>query len=145
MTDSELAELISDALRNGITHPGNGREQKPKPIALPFGGTPTMPEPMKQLLNASTKLLGEAIIHLLKTKGKVEFINRDEAKVMRRAVGDMPARGPMTPVYCRCDVKHERPLTSLSVADPEQIVVDGPSLLRVLHGKAIECPHGAIT
>lgn len=144
MTDEDLAEMVSDALRNGITHPGNGREQKPKPIALPFGGTPTMPEPMKQLLDASTKLLGEAIIHLLKTKGGVEFIDRDEAKLMRRAVGDMPERGPMTPVYCRCDVKHERPLITLSVADPEQIVVDGPSLLRVLHAKTVECPHGAI-
>jgi len=141
MSNERIAQLISDRLVTGLTHPGDPETgAKPTQIALPFQTT-GQPEEMVNLIVGTTKLLGEALVHLIETEGGVELVDREEAKQMRIAVGQGPETPLATPVHCRCDADKVDPLMFLTITDPERIVIDGPTLIRGLSQREVACPH----
>lgn len=142
MANPEIAALIAEGLQKGFVHPGDPeRDIKPTPIVLPFKPSAGMPKEMGDLLSSTAKMLGECIVELIETKGASEIVPVAEAKTMRRAVSKAPKTSFASPVYCRCDTGRSNPLVSLTILDPEAIVVDGPALIRGMHARQVECPH----
>ena len=143
MTDRQvLISLIAQRLNTGLNHPGDPARNIPaRPIALPFGKTAGMSEEMSELVSNSVTMIAEAIVYLIETDGATELIPREEARAMRDAVSEGVPEGPFVPLLCRCDRKRERPLAMLTMNSTEAIIIDGPTLLRGLRKRKIECPH----
>lgn len=142
MPNQRIAALISAKLRDGLTHPGDpARDVPARPIALPFGKTAGMPKEMVDLVNTTTDLLAEAVVHLIETEGACELVPRDEAVTMRRAIGEGPPAALTLPVHCRCDRDLRDPLVLLKPPTNDRIVIDGPALLEGLRVRGVECPH----
>jgi len=141
-----LIDLIAQRLSTGLTHPGDRARNIPeRPIALPFGKTAGMPKEMADLVNGSVTMIAEAIVYLIETDGATELVPREEAQAMRDAVSEGVPEGPFVPLLCRCDRNRERPLAMLTMNSTEAIIIDGPTLLRGLHKRQIECPHEMVT
>jgi hypothetical protein len=143
MPNPDMAELIAQKLRTGLTHPGYpDKGIEPTAIPLPFVSKAGMPKEMSDLMDGTAKLLSEAIIDIEETDGDCEIVPRGEARSLRRAAGD---KMPTTMlVYCRCDKKRADPLISLTVTDPDNIVIDGPTLIRGLARREAKHPHAVI-
>lgn len=142
MPNPEIEQMIAEALRNGIMHPGDPDNNiEPRPIVLPFKARPGMPKEMTDLLGETTKLLSEAIVHLIETEGNAELVDRTELRELRFAGSD-GSLDRTIPVYCRCNQKV--PLVVLTVRDPQHIVIDGAALLRQLHKREPAHPHRTI-
>lgn len=143
MPNPEIEELIAQKLREGFVHPGNeANDYQPTPILLPFKNSAGMPDEYAKLLNATATNLSECIVALIEGEGGCEIVPKGEARTLRRAAGDkMPT---MMKVYCRCDQKRNDPLMILSVSDPENVVIDGPTLIRGLNRREAKHPHAVI-
>jgi hypothetical protein len=142
MPNPEIEQLIADALRNGIVHPGDPLKRiEPRPLRLPFKPSPGMPKEMTDLLEETTKQLAEAIVHLIEAEGGCELVPREELRALRFADSDGDL-GRSVPVYCRCDAS--TPLMVLSVRDPQHIVIDGSAIIRQLHKRESAHPHSRI-
>jgi|SRR5215207_7455329 len=143
MPNPQIERLLADALRTGLTHPGDpDRRIPPKPIVLPFGHAAGRPKEMNDLMDATVKLLSEAIVHHIETEGDSEIVPREEAIAMRRAVGEGPPAPSATPVFCKCDHDRKDPLALLTITSPDYIVIDGPALIGGLTKRNVKCPHG---
>jgi len=141
-----LINLIAQRLSTGLEHPGDpARNIPPRPIALPFGKTAGMPEEMADLVNGTVTMIAEAIVYLIETDGATELVPREEARAMRDAVSEGIPEGPFVPLLCRCDRERNRPLAMLMMTSPEAIIIDGPTLIRGLHKRRVECPHEMMT
>lgn len=142
MPNARIAELISARLRSGLVHPGDPDKGLPsRQVALPFGNQVGMSTEMSDLLDKTTELLGEAIVHLIESDGASEIVDRGEAVTMRRAVGDAPPPG-LVAVHCRCDKGKSDPLVILTAPGPDdRIVIDGGALIRGLSAREPACPH----
>lgn len=141
MNDEEIAELIAEGMLTSLTHPGDPENNiKPMDLVLPFQTT-GQPEEMVKLINGTVKLMSEAIVHLIKTKGGVDLIPRAEVRELRHAAGQILPHPLATPMFCRCNVDRDDPLAMVTITDPEQIVIDGPSMIRGLSRREIACPH----
>lgn len=142
-TEQRVAELIADRLRKGLIHPGDpDREIPPTPLKLPFGPAPGRPPEMEKLLDRTVTLLSEAIIHTIIVDGDCEITPRAEAKSLRIAAGDKAGAPNMVPIHCHCD--RVNPLAVLTVTDPDNIVVDGRTLLSQLARREAKCPHKVV-
>jgi hypothetical protein len=143
MPNQEMEELIASKLREGFIHPGNKENNfQPTPIVLPLKGSAGMPKELADLLNGTAKLLSECIVSLIEGEGDSEIVPKGEIRSMRRAAGDkMPT---MIPVYCRCDKQRTDPLITLTVTDPGNVVIDGPTLIRGLARREAKHPHAVI-
>ena len=143
MSDQEIIDLITTKFQTGFMHPGDpDRDIPPTPIVLPFKPSPGMPKEMGDLLSKTAKLLAECIVSTIKTEGNSEIVPKAEAAVMRRAIGEGPTGPSLLPVFCHCNAKD--PLMVLSQHDPDRVQIDGRTMLRNLHRKAVACPHGPI-
>jgi hypothetical protein len=137
--NTAIANLVAEKMRNGLVHPGNRDEGKPAtPLALPFGQVAGRPKEHQDLINGSVQMMAEAIVHTIETDGNVEFVDRGELAALRHAAGDTDLANTSMPVYCRCGTL----LMVLSVIDPGNVRVDGPSLLRSFEQLGNACPHG---
>lgn len=139
MPNPQVAQLISDHLRDGIMHPGDEARGIPsRPIMLPFKPSPGMPQEMADLMTETTKQLGEAIVALLETR--YELVPTDQARTLRFAAenGEIES-GRVLPVFCRCD--DSAPLFTLTIIDPQHVTVDGPTFLRSMHRRKTGHPH----
>jgi hypothetical protein len=140
--NARITELIAAKLRSGLTHPGDPERNIPsRPIVTPFGRTAGMPKEMADLMNASTKMWAEAIVHTIETEGGCELVPREDAVEMRRAVGAGPPAALTLPVHCRCDRDLRDPLVFIAPPRNDRIVIDGPALLEGLRTRGVECPH----
>lgn len=143
MANADIAERISQALRAGIEHPGSGPRPKPQTLLFPvFRVQAKAPEQMNKLVETTTTMLGEAVVHEIEKTH--ELVPKEELRALRYQVAETEHDVLGTPVYCRCDTERRDPLTVLTIRDSALIVVDGPNLLRGLHERSIECPHGRI-
>ncbi len=132
-----VAELIANALNTGLVHPGDpSKGIKPKPIALPFGRKASMPQEYSDLMDATVKLLSEAIVALIE-EGH-EIVPREEAVVMRRAVGEGPPHPLAMGVHCKC---RDEPLVMVPPPSNDRIVLDGKTLIRQVSKLDARCPH----
>ena len=143
MGNEHVERILAEKLANGFLHPGDPENDvPPTPILLPFRPPKGAPKEMADLMNGTTKLLAECIVNAILVDADCEIVPRVEAATMRRAVGEGP-EGPMVvPVFCRCDSKRANPLAMLTITDPEgPVILDGPTLLRGLHRRGVDCPH----
>lgn len=142
MANKKIADLIASALRNGVTHPGRegGNEM---PIVLPMFRTAGMPQEMSELVDETTTLLGEAIVHLIETDGESEIVSKDQAVQMRIAESDAAVRN--VSVHCRCDSDRTNPLAVLTITNSPYVVIDGRQLIKGLAARSPEHPHPRIS
>lgn len=142
MANKKIAELIAGALRNGVTHPGrNGGD--PMPIVIPMFRTAGMPQEMTELVDETTTLLGEAIVHLIETDGESEIVSKDQATQLRIAESDAAVRN--VSVHCRCDSDRSNPLAVLTITNSPYVVIDGKQLIKGLAARSPDHPHPRIT
>lgn len=139
MANKKIAELISNGLRDGLTHPGRDGSG-PTPIVLPLFRTAGMPPEMADLVNETTVLLGEAIVALIESEGESEIIERDRADEFRVADAAAPRR--QVALHCACDKGRRDPLAVLTVTNSPFVIVDGKQVIKGLAARSIECPHG---
>lgn len=144
MADPAIAELIAEGLHSGLTHPGDpDKDVPPTPVRLAaFKAPPGAPAEMSDLINGTTKLVAEAIVHLIETKGGSQIVPAGELATLRLTAGE--SDGPLLmEISCRrCGQRTGRSLVVLSAGgDPSRIATDGPTLIRVLSAKSSRCPH----
>lgn len=138
MSNPMIESMLANRLREGFTHPGDpDKDIPPTPILLPFKRSPGMPEEMGELMDGTVKLLTECIV--AEIESVAEIVPRNEARAMRRALGDSPDGPALVPISCRCSPGE--PLAILTVTDPDHIVVDGRIFLRGLAQRSPACPH----
>lgn len=126
--EAKVADIVTKGLREGLIHPGDESRNMPAvgiPL-LPFK-TAGMPPEMVTHVEATAKLMAEAIVHLIATE--VTLVdNAEYAKLTDTEHPPMPD-GPRVMVYCRC----QRPLTRLMTKD-NIATVDGPTFISTLIG-----------
>ena len=72
-----IAELISQGLANGLDYPGKG-EQLPITIRLPLFRMAGQPPEITEQVENTVTMIGEAIVHLIVTKGESVIVPRTE-------------------------------------------------------------------
>lgn len=138
--DEKIAKLISEALRGGLVHPGDPENDVPPvPIALPFSNRPGQPKEMTKLMDGTVKLIGEAIVHLIKTKGETELVPANEVGQLRQTAGEFEPAS--VKIHCRCDTTRTNPLGVAYMTHPKELVLDGQQLISGLTQRAVGCPH----
>lgn len=138
--EARIAALLTEKLKTGIMHPGNtDKGTEPRPILLPFMSASGRPKEMNDLIDATARMLGEAVVSTIVTDGDCELVPKGEAGQLRVAAGTEGPGPNFVPVYCRCN--GDTPLFVLTVTDPRAIVVDGMALLSGLQQRAVEHPH----
>lgn len=82
--NTAIAELIADKLTRGLPHPGNKEAgEEPVTILLPLFKMSSMPAEMYQQVEATVKMMSEAIVHVIETEGESEIIKHAELKALR--------------------------------------------------------------
>lgn len=99
MPSPAIADLITRHITNGgLIHPGNPDTGQP-PIAIPAPFRTTgMPDQQAKPINATAKLFGEALVHLIETHGNSDIIPSAELEQLR-AAEHQP--GEPVPITCR--------------------------------------------
>ena len=142
MPNPRIAQLISERLRSGLTHPGDPAHDVPaKQLVLPFGRQAGMPEEMTRLVDATVKQLGEAIVYLIESEGESAIVDRLVYEDQQAQLMPPPVKR-VIPVHCRCDKRWTDPLMMLSVDARPRIIVDGAQLIEQLSKRDVNCPHG---
>jgi hypothetical protein len=77
MNHPELTALIAEKLGSEIIHPGNGADQPPVGLRIPFLQAGQNPELRKQV-DQGLMMLAEAIVHLIETDGHCDIVEREE-------------------------------------------------------------------
>ena len=142
MTNSSLADLISQALVTGLPHPGNPEDgSQPHAIVLPVFNTVGQPPEIVEQTAGMARSLAEAIVFLIKENG-MSVVDTAELKSLRDTYE--PTRGQrIVSVHCRCNTAD--PLLMLSVTDSPQVIIDGRSLLSGFRTKSTDCPHREVS
>lgn len=85
-----IAELISEALAEGLEHPGDpGSDQLPATIRLPLFRLAGQPPEMYEQIQGTVKLIGESIVHLIETKGESVIIARIELDALKTELAQL--------------------------------------------------------
>lgn len=138
MNDIErrVAALVTEKLQTGLTHPGDrAKNQLPLSIPLATFRTTAMPPQLAETVNATTGLIGEAIVHTIQAEGDCTIIDNSELNQLRATAATVDAEPPQrVTVYCRAC---SNPILMLKVKDG-RARVDGQIMLATL--SAI-CPH----
>ena len=83
-----IAALISQALVDGLEHPGNESEP-PGTIRLPLFRMAGQPTEMYEQIQATVTMLGEAIVHLIETRGESVIVARSEFDALRNELAQL--------------------------------------------------------
>lgn len=146
MPNQKIVDLLANKLREGITHPGDpAREIPPRVIQLPVFRTVGLPKEVADQVDATVKLLAEAVVHTIEVDGEGEIAPKVELANMRANADNARADLRMVAVHCRCDGRREDPLVMLTVTNESQVVVDGKQILGALVTRSVECPHGRVS
>lgn len=85
-----IAELISQALADGLDHPGNlEADQLPTTIRLPLFKLAGQPPEITELVENTVTMIGEAIVHLIETKGASVIIPRPELDALKAELAQL--------------------------------------------------------
>lgn len=107
------AALIADHLQTGLVHPGD-ENHKPVLVPLPMFRTTAMPEELANHVKTLAKMLGQAIVHLLRTEGGLELIPTAELAELRNTVAP-PSQASVITIECPHNV------CLLEVAVPQRL------------------------
>lgn len=132
--NKRAADLIAQALRDGLVHPGKPELDQPAVgIPLPFRTTGMAPG-MKRNVDATVTLMAEAIVYHLESHQQT-ILDSGEVEQLRReaAPADENPQGVVT-VHCMCDRQRSEPLLHLVIKD-KTAVIDGSALVPCPHGK----------
>jgi hypothetical protein len=99
-THTKAAQLIADNL-SALPHPGTD-EQARAAVSLRAFRTTGMPPQMTTHIKAATKLIGESVVHLLRTNG-IELIDAGELERLRATDPNQP---PPRSVSLQCPHGH---------------------------------------
>ena len=129
MPNDAVASLIAKHLSSGLPHPGNPANGQPA-ILVPLPGFRTdgmAPQQVEQV-EAATKIIGEAIVHLIETGTRTEFVDKAELEQLRA-----PPEGQPLPVECNVCRK---PMLWLNVVNGRAAITP-----KLLGGVNLQCPH----
>lgn len=85
-----ISELVSQALVDGLEHPGEpGTDQLPVTIRLPLFRIAGQPDEMYQQIQGTVKLIGEAVVHLIETKGESVIIPKAELDALKSELAQL--------------------------------------------------------
>jgi hypothetical protein len=150
---TSIAALLAARLPAGLIHPGNPDANQPAQ-AIPMPGlsrTGIPPEMARQFASDAglpssdvTKLLAEAIVHLIETEGASTIIANTELDALRQAAAAAPEGTRAISVHCHCDNTRSMPLLMLTVGKGDHVSVNGGPLLRALARRNPDCPHEVI-
>ena len=138
MPNKKIAELISQGLREGLMAPGVDGA-KPTPLVLPGFRTAGMPKEMADLVDETSKLLGEAIVLLIEDSGSV-IVDKTKMEELAIAEADESANRQVA-VHCRCDSGRISPLAIFTITNSPVVLVDGKQLIAGLSKRSPEHPH----
>ena len=141
---SDLAERLAPYLAT-LVHPGD-ESTPPFPLSLPTFQAATLPEGLAaedaEEMGLPTPELNkhflDAVIHLLRTEGRVELIDQDQLADLRAAAASQEtARNKTIEIFCRCGTK----LGRLSVLDfdTDHPRVNGPELIKAFSSMSPDC------
>ena len=83
------AQLISRALAEGLEHPGNGADQLPITIRLPLFRMAGQPPEITEQVENTVTMIGEAIVHLIETKGDSVIVNRADYEALKSELAQL--------------------------------------------------------
>lgn len=142
MPNQRIADLIAAKLRDGVTHPGDmAAGVVGRVVQLPVFRTAGLPKEVAEQVDATVKVLAEAIVHTIEVDGDSEIVPRTEVSGLRTSVENAAAGLRPVTVHCRCDGNRRDPLIVLMMTNDSQIIVDGKQLLGGLVKRSPECPH----
>lgn len=147
MTNRKIAAMITDALVEGrLMHPGDPARNMPaRPIILPIFRTEGLPKENADLVTATAKFLGEAIVHLIEVEGGMSMVPTNELVEMRElTTPEAPGRRNVT-VHCTCDPDRSDPLMVLRIDSSDHVTIDARQLIGVLRERSVEHPHEIAT
>lgn len=85
-----IAELISQGLAEGLDHPGqDGAGQLPITIRLPLFRMAGQPPEITQQVENTVTMIGEAIVHLIETKGDSVIVNRADYEALKSELAQL--------------------------------------------------------
>ena len=143
MPNAAIAELIAKNLPD-LTHPGDGNGAISLPVATfrPAGIPPEMAEQFAREAGYPTaditRLVAEALVHLIETEGNSEIVSKTELADMRAATAQAePQRHRQVQVHCHCGTPLFR--ASIKDFDSDKPRVAGPELIKAMRRLGIEC------
>lgn len=129
MPNDAMASLIAKHLSTGLPHPGNPDNGQPAIlIPLPAFRTDGMSPPQAAQIQATTVLIGQAIVHLIETGTGAELVDKAELEQLRA-----PPEGQPMPVEC---IVCRKPLLWLNVVNGRAVIN-----ARLLGSVNLVCPH----
>jgi len=138
--NQELADNLAAKLRKGVMHPGDGKQQKPWGMVLPFFRTAGKTEEEAALADQFSQSLAEAIVNEIESD--YELVPKDEYARLDDVARNASNQGDRTVmVHCRCDTRRSDPLMVLTVGPGSEVVVDGKQVIKNLAQREIACPH----
>lgn len=85
-----IAELISQALADGLEHPGDSAAgQPPITIRLPLFRMAGQPQEMYEQVQNTVTMIGEAIVHLINTRGESVIVPRSEFEALKSELAQL--------------------------------------------------------
>jgi hypothetical protein len=144
MPNPAVAALITEALvSNRLVHPGDpSKGVQPRPIVLPIFRPDGQPKEVADLMSATAKFLGEAIVALIETEGGMSMVPTAELAEVRALAEPEAAGRRIVRMVCKCGAGD--PLAVFAVDSRDVVVVDGKQLLSALAQRSPEHPHGRI-
>jgi len=146
LPNAAIVDLIAAQLPD-LTHPGDGSGAIKLPMAS-FRTAGIPPEMAEQFAAKAgypsadiTRLIAEAIVHLIETQGASEIIGTAELSRLRRAeAAAEPKRHRQVQVACHCGT----PLFTATIADfdSDHAKVAGSELIKAMRTFGSECATG---
>lgn len=138
-------DLLIQRLPNGLVHPGNPETgEKAQPLPLPGLSSTGIPKEMAQhfaeeagLPSAdATKLLAEAIVHLLESE-----IYGPEREQLQQQAAAAPDGTRVIAFHAACDRTKAKPLIEVTVPKTTDRAVIPCRAIKALFGRNPDCPH----
>lgn len=140
LSHTDLAALIAQRLRDGLMHPGDGRN--PVLLSLPVFRTNNQPPEVARHVATTTTMIAEAVIALIEGEGGCVIVDKHDYEDLQ---GNAGGGSRVVPVHCRCDRTRSNLLMLLTVSDKPRIVLDGHQLITGLARRDPHCPHAEMT
>jgi len=119
-------DLLARTLPQGLPHPGD-EHTPPRVVPLPgFRTTGMSDEQAQELVGQSSKLVAEAVIHLL--EAEFDILPKAEAAQLRQDAAEMPDGTRI--IHVRTTPTSE-PVLSLTVGKADDVVVPAAALKKV--------------
>lgn len=135
MINQRAVAILVKGLTEGVTHPGDGKDQ-PAKLLMPLPGFRPVgltPEQAAQFAteaglpeNDTATLYAEALINLLETDGGMEIVDQAHLEQLRSDAATPQQANETVPevsVHCHCNAR--QPLLQVPVGNRAKVTVDG--------------------